>query len=125
MGSVEVRQLPLPFPLRICRLSQRDSEPQGQDRVEAGERVQRSAYRGKKSRHGKTYSPYALRVGGTVSISVWGDLRVSHLLTEAEAVDPTEVAYYYHEGEQESRDSTFMRLKEIWMYICAASIIMK
>ena len=69
MGSVEVRQLPLPFPLRICRLSQRDSEPQGQDRVEAGERVQRSAYRGKKSRHGKTYSPYALRVGGTVSIT--------------------------------------------------------
>ena len=61
----------------------------------------------------------------TVSVSVLGYLRVSCVLTEVEVADPAEVAYYHHVAEEEPRDRTFMRLKEIWMYICAASIIMK
>ena len=52
-------------------------------------------------------------------------LGVSRVLTEVEVVDPTEAAHYHHEGEEEARDRTFMRLKEIWMYICAASMMMK
>lgn len=61
----------------------------------------------------------------TVNISVLGNLRASHILTEVEVVDPAEVAHYHHKAEQGSKDHTFMRLNEIWMYICAASIIMK
>ena len=51
--------------------------------------------------------------------------RVNRVLTEAEVADPAEVAHEEHEAERRSKNRTLMRLKEIWMYICAASIIRK
>jgi len=62
---------------------------------------------------------------GERSVSALGDPRVSRVLTEVEVVDPIEAVHYHHEAEQEPRDRTFMRLKEIWIYICAASMTTK
>jgi len=109
--------------LWIRRPFQRDREPHGQDRSDAAKEVNLATRNERRAR--QTYSPCALSTRGGRGQPWTITVRVDCILTEMKVVlqNPEMFVLTVKRGSgNKDRDCTSMRLKDIWIYVCAATI---